>query len=211
MKRIVTAGAVAVLAMMLTACSSSGKPSANPTLASKPPLLGGPASQPASAPATTPAPGSSGSQSTTINPCDLVTQDEASQLTHVSYGPGELETDSNASRRCVYGSQTHNVFEVILAQAATVEEAKAVKDDLLAQARQSDIPLPLKHVSGVGDDAQAVKENVSAGGVNICVSAIYVLSGTVGFALVDETNNAGGCPSTAALTDQAQTVISRLP
>lgn len=204
MRPIAITGAALVLATSLAACSSSGKPLARPTLASKAPLPGGLGSRPA----TAPAPISSGSASTTIDPCQLMTQAEASQLTGVAYGPGKEEVDPGGGRRCIYGAQTHNVFEMIVVQASTVEQAQAVKTELLAQLGAK---VPLTHVPGVGDDAQALQTSMSLSGGTLYVGALYVLQGTVGFAIVDETNNSSGCPGTAALVSQAQTAIGRLP
>src|SRR6185437_12140436 len=104
------------------ACSS-GQPSANKSPTPVPVLPGGGQS---ASPSPTPAATATGT--TTVDPCQLVTQQEASQLTGVSYGPGKLEVDSAISRRCIYGAQTKHVFEVIFVQGASADQAKAYAD-----------------------------------------------------------------------------------
>lgn len=202
MRSIVILGAAAALATSLTACSSSAKPTAGPTPAATPTTAA-----PTTAPATAPAPSPTATASTTLDPCQLVTQQEASQVTGASFGPGKLEVDSPASRRCIYGYQTHNVYEVIVLQATSVEQAQAEKAQLLAQLGGK---LPLTPVPGLADDAQAIRTSLSVKGGTLNISALYVLQGTVGFALVDETNSSS-YPTTADLVTQATTVLSRLP
>jgi hypothetical protein len=133
-----------------------------------------------------------------------VNADEASQLTGAHYGPGKEEQDSASSRRCIYGAQTKDVFEVIVVQGTSVAEAQTAKNDLLAQVPHQ---ITLTPVPGVGDDARAFRATLQ--GI-LGISALYVLNGTVGFALVDEVNGKSP-PTTAALVAQAQTVIGRLP
>ncbi len=53
-----------------------------------------------------------------LDPCQLVTQDEASTLAHATFGPGKEETISASGKECVYGYQTTNVMDIIVAQAA---------------------------------------------------------------------------------------------
>jgi hypothetical protein len=199
MRPVFVVGATALLVAALAGCSKSATPTTNPTT---------PAAVAAAASPTATASAAASGAPTTIDPCQLVTQAEASTLTGASYGPGKLEIDSPASRRCVYGGQTKNVFEVIVAQAATADEAQSEKNALLAQA-QGELggQLNLSPVTGVGDQAESI--NASIGG-QINASGIYVLKGLVGFALVDEVVG-GPAPTVAALTTQAQTVVSRLP
>jgi hypothetical protein len=202
MRSIQTMAAAALLAATLTACSSSGEPTAGPT-ASGPAAATGSPTQSATATATA----TGGSAATTLDPCQLVPQGEAAALAHSSFGPGREETDPGGGKRCIYGYQTHNVFTVIVVQAATVEQAQAEKAKLLADVdQQIGATLNLTHVPGLGDDAVTVHSPLNG---LIAVSGVYVLQGTVGFALVDALN--GTPPTTAALIAQAQTVLGRLP
>src|SRR4051812_39997261 len=68
-----------------------------------------------------PSPSPTGSaRATTLDPCQLVTAAEASQLSGVTFGPGKEETtgSDNTGKRCTYGSQTKNVFFVQVVSAA---------------------------------------------------------------------------------------------
>jgi hypothetical protein len=202
MKSILIAVTAASLAVTMSACKPSGKAAAG----NKPQNV--PLASASPSPKGTPAP--TGTANTTLDPCALVTAAEASALTGASYGPGKLEVDSSAARRCIYGAQTKNVFTVIVAQATSVAQAQAVKDQMRAQAEQalSGQPVNLNKVSGVGDDAESISASFAQYGISL--SGLYVLKGTVGFALVDLVVGAPA-PTVAALTTQAQTVIGRLP
>jgi len=202
MRPIWILGASILLAGALTGCTTNNTATGGPSPSAA--LGAGPASSGSASPSAVP----SGTATTTIDPCQLVTQSEASTLTGASYGPGELETDSSASKRCVYGSQTKNVFEVIVVQAASADEAKAEKDKLRAEA-ESKIggTVDMSQLTGIGDDAEWLHAGL---GYGIGVAGIYVVKGTVGFGLVDVVVGASP-PSQSAMTDQANTVLSRLP
>src|ERR1700726_4854431 len=55
------------------------------------------------------------SASANLDPCQLVTQQEASQLAGTTYAAGKKESISSASSMCTYGAQTLNVFTVEVA------------------------------------------------------------------------------------------------
>jgi hypothetical protein len=204
MRSIRLAAVVGVLAALVAGCDS-----AQPTANSTPPVPPASGSQPASQSAvpTTSATATASAAATTVDPCQLVTQQEASTLTGVSYGPGKLEVGGSAtSRRCVYGYQTRHVFTVIIVQAASADDAKAYAATLRAQA-QHDLgaQVTLKQVTGIGDDAETLRGNRAG----IDVSGLYVLSGAYGLALVDVT--LGHAAGLDVLTAQAQTALDRLP
>jgi len=196
--------AAAMLVVTLAACSS-GTPKANPTPPATPATT---APAPSTPPATAPAPGGgSSTASTPLDPCKLVTQQDASTLTGVSFGPGKLETESG-SKRCVYGANTHNVFEVFLAQAASVDEAKGYAAQLRSEFEaQLGGKLSIGKLSGVGDDAEQLSGSLSS--IAVQVAGVYVRKGRIGFAMVDETN--GKPPTVAAMVAQAKTVMDQLP
>lgn len=215
MKPIWITGMPLMLAMTLTACGSFGgqaTSTASPGSAPATQAATAPAT-PASSAAASPA-GTSGASLGTIDPCKLVTPSEASALTGVSYGPGreESEPGTGGERRCIYGYQTLNVFEVAVARASSVAQAQSVKNTMLAQAQQAlgGTPLTLTSVSGLADSAEALRGNESAGGATIALSGLYVLRGTIGFALVDAAAGTSA-PSKTALVGQAKTVLGRLP
>ncbi len=201
MRPFVIVGVGVLLASALAGCSSAAAPTGGPSPS-------GAALGAAPAASASPAAAPSGTGSTTIDPCQLVSPSEASTLTGASYGSGTVETDSAASRRCIYGAQTRNVFEVIVVQAASVAQAQAEKDKLRADAQQQfGGQVDMSQLSGIGDDAEWLHAGPQAG---ISVAGIYVLKGTVGFGLVDVVAGTPA-PSQAALTDQAKTVLGRLP
>jgi hypothetical protein len=145
-----------------------------------------------------------------IDPCRLVTQQEASALTGATFGPGREESEAAGEKRCVYGYQTMNVFIVAVVQAATVAEAQSAKDQIRAEAKQQlGAAVSLSRVAGLGDDAESLQGSGSLGGGTLSLGGIYVLRGRTGFALIDAT--AGHAPGTGALTAQARTVLGRLP
>src|ERR1039457_4982289 len=107
-------------ALLITSCKSSSK--------SKVTTLQPKVSATAVAPATTapaPAPATSTSATpTNLDPCQLVTQDEASSLAGATFGPGKEES-TGGGKECVYGSQTTNVMDIIVAQAPDAATAQA--------------------------------------------------------------------------------------
>jgi pectin methylesterase-like acyl-CoA thioesterase len=186
--------AAAMLAVTLTACNKSA-PDPNQTQTTAPTTSATPAATAAGAPAD-------------LDPCQLVTQQEASVLTGAAFGPGQLETESAASSRCIYGANTKNVFLVVVVRAASVAEAQAERDKVRADAEsQLGTPLNVSKVSGVGDDAEAL--TASLGGIAVNVSGLYVLKGTTGLALIDAVQGAAA-PTTQALITQANTALGRL-
>jgi Protein of unknown function (DUF3558) len=197
MRSIRTMGAAAMLALTLTACSKSAAPDANPTQTAGAPSAAGTSAATAVGAAVD------------LDPCQLVTQQEASALTGSSFGPGQEEAEpGGGGKRCIYGSQTKNVFIVAVVRAASVAEAQTEKDKVRADAEQAlGTKLSVSKVTGVGDDAEAITGDL--GDIGVKVSGLYVLKGTVGFALIDEVQGASA-PTTQALVAQANTVISRL-
>jgi hypothetical protein len=155
-----------------------------------------------------------------LDPCQLVTQQEASQLAGATFAAGKKEAISSASSLCTYGAQTLNVFTVIVAVApdATTaqkdwaqEEAKAqagVKK-LVAEAggsaslKAGDITLP------GADKAATAIETATISGRTLNISAIYVLKGAVFFTFADLVAGKPA-PTASAMAAQAQTVLTRV-
>jgi hypothetical protein len=195
---------LAVAAGVLVALAACGpKPAPAPSPTQPGPAQTAPSQTPAATVAATNPP-----VQTVLDPCQLVSQQEASALTGASYGPGKRE-DTQGGKFCWYGANTHNVLEVGVAQAQTVDEARAYKDQMKAQLQQGlqGAPITMAPLAGVGDDAVTISGHIAQ--ANISVSGIYVLKGKIGFMIVDETN--GTAPSTAALKAQVETALSRLP
>jgi len=204
MRSILVAGVVVTLAVSLAGCNHSKAKKVSTTQATAPTTL------PTSSPTAQPSTDDSGSGvPTTIDPCELVSRQEAATLLGVAVGAGVEDSVPNGMRSCTYTAAGQHVFKVIVVQAATVEQAKAVKNDMRAEAEQAlqDTPLTFGPVAGVGDDAESIH---GALGLGVSASGLYVLDGKVGFALVDLALGSQP-PTTADLIDSAKTVISRLP
>ncbi|HYM66260.1 MAG TPA: DUF3558 family protein [Patescibacteria group bacterium] len=191
-------------ALALAACGSSSTAATSPSPST-------PASP--SAPATP-------SATTTLDPCQLVTSQEASALTGVTFGPGTPE-DYTGSKGCGYGSGTLNIFRVVVAQAPDAATAQADWAQEQAQAQTalaqaagvgSNVSLTVNDVSNVaGADRAAVGSgSFPIGGKTFNVSAIYVIKGAVFFSFSDIAVDVAA-PTAAAMEAQAQTVIGRLP
>ena len=129
---LVAGMAVAVLvAAVLTACSTSGNAESASTASSASET----STPTANATAAATEAGGSASETelptgvpTAVDPCDLITSTEASQLAGTTFGDGTSSTTATNVRECIYGSQTVDVFTVTEVEApddATVEAAKA--------------------------------------------------------------------------------------
>jgi hypothetical protein len=212
MKRLPTIAAAALVAATLVACGSNNKPTADPTSSTAPTKTTVVKSKPPTTPASSITPTSSPQgQANNLNPCQLVTQDEASALAHSTFGPGKLE--GNAVRHeCVYGAQTPNVLDVFVLQGASTADAQAEWDQLLAQAKQAAGQaanlITLTPESGIADRAEWVELNLSS--IHVAGRGLAFLSGTVGVYMVDLVRD-GAAPSRPDMSAEAQVVLSRLP
>ncbi|MHB8960715.1 MAG: hypothetical protein ACYDAN_13955 [Candidatus Limnocylindrales bacterium] len=146
---------------------------------------------------------------TSIDPCQLVTKDEADKLAGTTLSAGRESTIDN-NRVCTY-DVTGVVFTVSVLQApdqAAVDQGKA---QFLAELKkQAGSALKVSVVSGIGDAAAVATVGVTSGGVTLNGSAIYVLKGLVFFTISDL---GVGKPvaSTAAMEAQATTTLGRIP
>lgn len=191
------------LAMLLTAC---GAP--QPT----------PAPLPTSAPTFTPAPTDTQAQATaatTLDPCQLVTSEEASALAGVTFGAGAESSTPEGLMICTYGAQTGNIFTVDAIQAADVATANKYKDQFLADlqanlAQLSSQGLQVTQLPNFADGAVLASANIPAPTGDINGSAIGVLKGTVFFGFSDIVVG-GAAPTSQALQDEATHVIGKLP
>src|SRR5512140_600877 len=80
---------------------------------------------PAAASATSAPAQAGGPASTSLDPCQLITSQEASQLAGASFGAGVESTEVGGLKMCTYGAQTTNVFLVEVIQAADAATAQA--------------------------------------------------------------------------------------
>ncbi len=207
-------------ALTLSACGSSGSGALSPATALTPGMAASASSAGTMSPAGTPvAPASSVSAvAVALDPCQVVTSQEASVLAGASFSKG-LEEDTGAGKRCTYGSGTTNVLWVQLAQAANASEADAQWSTYQAEAMSAlassmpgiGTPKPiLTNQSGLGDRAATATWSATLSGLTLHASDIFVIKGAafVGFGDLVLTKPA---PSVAALKAQARTSIGRLP
>ncbi len=210
MKRVLTIAAAVLMAASLAACKDKAAPTADPTLAASSAVRTPVASSslPSTQASTTAA---AAAKATTLDPCSLVTREEASAMAHASFGPGREEGPKSA-RRCVYGAQTANVLTVFAAAAASDDAAKASWNQLLAEAQQGVPPeaaglVELTPQSGLADRAEWVELNLSA--LQVFGRGLAFLSGNTGVYMIDLVRGAAA-PSRSEMTDQAHTVMGRL-
>jgi hypothetical protein len=208
MKRVLTIAAAVLMAAGLAACKDKTAATVDPTLAASSAVRTPLAS---SAPPSTQASTAAAAEATTLDPCRLVTREEASVMAHASFGPG-LEEGPKSARRCVYGAQTANVLTVFAAAASSDAAAKAHWNQLLAEAQQGVPPeaaglVKLTPQSGLADRAEWVELDLSA--IHVSARGLAFLSGNTGVYMIDLVRD-GAAPSRSELTDQAHTVMGRL-
>jgi hypothetical protein len=160
------------------------------------------------------------SASANLDPCQLVTQQEASQLAGTTFAAGKKEAISSAASTCTYGAQTLNVFTVEVAVAPDAktaladwaqEEAKAQAgvQQLVAEAGGS-VSLSAGDITLSGADKAATAiATAKISGQTLNISAIYVLKGAVFFMFADLVAGKQA-PTTSAMALQAQTVLTRV-
>ena len=206
-----------LMALVLAGCSSS-PPTTAPSGGGSP-AAATPAATSTSTPTTpqsqAPTQAPSGSLPTgvptSLDPCVLVTSQEASQLTGASFGAGRESTTSGNGRLCTYGYQTLNVFTVLVGQAPDVATAQAGKE--AAQASLEKIAtkgVKVTELPNFADGAAVLEASGVLGGQTFSASAIYVLKGTIFFAISDLVVG-HAAPSSAALQSEATTALGRLP
>jgi len=156
-----------------------------------------------------------------LDPCQVVTSDEASALAGATFGQGVETADPGGSQTCVYGGQTSNVFMVTVAQAADAPTAQAdwAQEQADAQAMlQKGVPQGVNvnlDVVDVPDLAGADRAATGSGsgsvfGRTINGSALYVLKGATFVAFSDLVLDQAA-PTSDALESEGQTVLGRLP
>jgi hypothetical protein len=153
--------------------------------------------------------------STSLDPGQLISSQEASDLTGASYGPCAESTTPEGLKTCTYGAQTSNIFTVELAQAPDVATAQADKAQFLADLQASlqqltDQGFNVVQLPNFADGAVTGQISISAEGITVNGSAFGFLKGTtfVGFSSIVM---GGAAPSTDALQAEATKVLTRLP
>jgi hypothetical protein len=151
---------------------------------------------------------------TSIDPCQLITSQEAGKLAGASFGAGLEETLSGNSRMCTYGAQTKNVIEVLVAIApdvATAKQAEASAEaDVQASAAQLSVGMTITKLPGFAPNTDAVLMELKPNSIGVAGRAIYVLRGTAFFGFSDLVLG-GAAPSADAVKAQAMTTLGKLP
>jgi hypothetical protein len=207
----------------VTAASTAPAPASSTPASTTPTVLPPPA--PASSASPTPTPSTAGSPSTTgsasptnVDPCQAVTQDEASTLAKATFGAGQEETTDGGGKICVYGSQTTNVFTVEVAQASSGAAASAEWTAEVSEAEakiNSALPpgvhvnFDTSNVSGIGDMAATLTGTETLLGKPINFTGIYVLSGPT-FFLIGDLVLGQASPAVSDMEDQARTTLGRV-
>ncbi len=192
----------AVVFALLAACGGSS-PSAS--------------TSPAPSPESTPSAAAS-SAPTNIDPCTLVTAQEATQMTGTAFPAGKESTTESGAKMCTY-SHVPDVVNVIVAIASDAATARAQWDQQQATAQQQleqsfggqGINYSVSTISVSGADRAAVATASGAfGGQTLSISAIYVLKGAVFFTFSDLALNHAAASSTA-MQAEAATSATRIP
>ena len=157
-----------------------------------------------------------------LDPCKLVTAQEASNLTGITFGAGVEETADNGARECVYSRPNQNVFIVMVnvASDATTAEADWATTEAdaqsglqkLAGSEGASVGLHAGNITLPGADqaATAVAGGAIGGNHILNVSAIYVLKGAVFFMFSDLSLDKPA-PAASAMAATATTVLTRIP
>jgi hypothetical protein len=217
------AGAIAIAliaALAVAGCNAStGAPSAVASaLAAAPPVVLPSETPAASEPSSTPAADSSGTPLPTavvtdIDPCQLITSDEASTFVGVKFGAGKATNADNNVKMCSYSGPGPNIFTVEVAVAPDVATAQAAEADAKATLSSRGPKLGVIPLPSFADntDAAILQGSGSAGGISLGARALLLLKGTtfVGFSDI----SAGGVspPTEQAFQDQGNAVLAKLP
>jgi hypothetical protein len=148
-----------------------------------------------------------------MDPCTIVTADEASALAGVQLGPGQAGTTEGNARLCTYG-QAGVVFEVIAAEAPDVATAKAEEaaaEALIQKAVANGLTVTKLPGFADGADAALLEGHLSAGTQKVDAIAIYVLKGKDYFGFSDVATLGATAPSADAMEAQAMTTLGRIP
>ncbi len=211
----------------LVACNATAvSDTSAPSTAASLPAITLPSEAPSNAlgPTASESPAASGSDvtlpsavPTSIDPCQLVTAQEAGKLAGTTFGAGKEATTEGNARLCTYGASTPVVFTVEVAIAPDVATAKAAEAaaeaDLDSQAaKQTGHNATVTKLPNFapGADAVLLEGTVTLNGSTIGGRAIYVLRGTTFFGINELALNKEP-PTADALKNEAITLLGRLP
>jgi hypothetical protein len=213
MRRTAATFTIIASGLLLGACSSPATTASSQAASTATPSA---ANSAAAVPSSA---GASSAAATSLDPCQLVTSAEASSLAGTSYGAGKEESSGQDGKRCVYGSETTNVFTVEVGQDANPAAAQADWSKAQAQAQAlvskklpAGITLSLKtqNVPGLADRAATVYGSTRVAGHTIGFSGIYLLKGST-FLAFQDTLLGHVPPSAADMESEAQKALARVP
>jgi len=195
------------------ACSAGASPSTSPPSPA--------AASPAASVDVSPSAGAAESQAaqatavpTSVDPCQLVTAQEASALTGANFSEGQASIDANNVKSCSYGQEGVDLT-VLASRAPDEATAKKNEDDAKAELERNapGLPYKLEELPGFapGADAAMVSGSMASGGLSYSGIAIYVLKGTDFFAITDIATLSGQAPTSAQMQDLAKVALGRLP
>lgn len=207
-------------ALVVGACSSSTASTA-PSLGSNPsPEVSAASTEgPSASPESTAAAASGAPQTTAvptdIDPCQLVTADEASKLAGTTLAAAKPSTE-NGSRICTYGAEGI-VLEVLVAVSPDAATAKAQEPGFKSKLEQGVAKAGMVNPKltelpnfEAGVDAAVLSGQGTVSGVSVSGIALYALKGAV-FLAISDIAIGGSAPSSDALQAQAHTSLGRLP
>jgi hypothetical protein len=152
---------------------------------------------------------------TSLDPCQLVTAQEASTLAGATFGAGKESTTEGNAKICTYGAQTANVLNVYVVQAPDVATAQAAEAAGLAAAKAAaeqqapGVTFSQTELADFADGALVISASATISGQTLAISGIYVLSGTTFFAITDVVLGQPA-PTSDALQAQARVVLGRI-
>jgi hypothetical protein len=155
---------------------------------------------------------------TNIDPCQLVTSADASQLVGVTFGAGkEIDTKGNV-KGCTYAAPGPNLFSVFVAIAPDVATAQAAKAGAEQSLKESAATMANGKLTvtdlpsfAPGTDATTVQGSMTANGISLGAQAIYLLRGTTFLGMSDLSLGGAAPPSDQAMQDKATQVLANLP
>ena len=224
---------LAVVAVLAAGCTGTTTPSAVAsaiTNASFPPVATqAPTEAPSVAPsasaaessaAATEAPSESALPSavaTNIDPCQVITADEAGKLVGVKFGAGKEDTSAGGVKLCAYSAPGPNIFSVEVAIApdeATAKAAEAAEEkDLDSQAAKlADLHLTVTKLPGFAPSTDAaLLEGGLKSPIPIDARAMFLLRGTTFVGFSDVAVGGGSAPTADAMKQQAMTTLAKVP
>ncbi len=153
---------------------------------------------------------------TAIDPCQLITADEASKLVGVTFGAGKTITNPGKPNLCTYAAPGPHLFSVEVAVAPDEATAKAAEahaeQDLKSQGSQlGQMGVKVTELPGFAANTDAAMlEGSVKGSVPLAARAMFLLRG-VTFVGFSDVALGGQPPSAQDMQNEAMTVLGRLP